>query len=371
MNFISVVICTFNRAETLRGTLKRLSAQTLPRDRYEVIVVDDGSSDHTAEVVQEFLKQGSMSLKYLRHERGGPGCAQNHGIRESRGPLVLLLCDDMQPEPDVLDIHCRAHAEHPEPNVVFLGNILQSPDLPDTVFLRNWKPFRYQGLEKHAELTYLHFCGCHASLKRDFILAHGMFVERPAAAFEDVESAWRMYKDGGMRLLYRKDALTYHYHVETIDTACRRAYERGRNFDVLADRVPEPGIFIKNHLVTARTLPLILRGFWAPRPFLLDEDKNVLRYFARETLRRVLFNRLTVPWLFLPLIHRAEHNRLRARLVTPLMLRGVISYHFQKGVRELDRRRAAAKGQCSAVPAASDGAGGSPPPTSVHSEQPG
>ena len=49
----------------------------------------------------------------------------------------------------------------------------------------------------------------------------------------------------GMRLLYRKDALAYHYHPETIDAACRRGYERGKNFDVLADSVDDPGLYLR------------------------------------------------------------------------------------------------------------------------------
>ena len=131
-----------------------------------------------------------------------------------------------------------------------------SPDLPDTVFLRNWDPFRYKALERREELPYLNFCGCHVSFKKQFMLTFGMFLERKGAAHEDVEVAWRLHRAGGMRLVYRKDALAYHHHPETIDSACRRAYERGRNFDVLAELVPDPAIYVRNHLVTLKTLPV-------------------------------------------------------------------------------------------------------------------
>jgi glycosyltransferase involved in cell wall biosynthesis len=339
MSFLSVVICTFNRADTLRGTLDRLRDQTLPKDGYEVIVVDDGSHDHTSEMVAQYIELGRMPLKYFRQERKGPGAAHNRGIREARGPLVLLLCDDMQPAPDVLRVHVQAHEQHPEPNVVVLGNVLQSPDLPSTVFLRNWKPFRYDGFEKKPELTYIYFCGCHVSLKRDFILNYGMFIERSAAANEDVEAAWRMHRNGGMRMLYRKDAVTYHNHVETIDSACKRSYERGLNFDLPADRIEDPGVFIHNHLVTWRSLPLIIKGFRTSKPSIFDEDRNIVWYFVREGLRRVSFNRFTVPYIWLPTIRGAEKNRLLARFITTLMLRGVVSYHFVQGYKELTRRR--------------------------------
>src|SRR5262249_17265825 len=163
------------------------------------------SADQTPELMAEYLKAGTLPLKYLRHDRKGPGFTQNRGIREAREPWVLLLCDDMVPQPDLLEAHYRAHERHPEPTVALLGKVLQSPDLPDTVFLRNWDPFRYKNLDKCEELTYLHFCGCHVSFKRQFMLTHGMLLERPAAAHEDIEAGWRLYRDGGLRLLYGKD----------------------------------------------------------------------------------------------------------------------------------------------------------------------
>jgi GT2 family glycosyltransferase len=342
MSFLSVIVPTYNGADSLRAVLDRLRDQTLGKDRYEVIVVDDGSSDHTPEVVAAFLTEGALPLRYLRHENRGPGFTANRGIRKARGPWVLLLCADMHPQPTMLEVLFNTHREHPEENVAVAGKVLQSPDLPDTVFHRNWDPFRYKALENRAELPYLNFCGCHVSFKKQFMLTHGMFIERKGAAHEDVEVAWRLSRNGGMRLLYQKDALAHHHHPETIDSAWRRAYERGRNFDVLAERISDPALYIRNHLVTWRTLPGLIRALQEGSPAILDEDRGAARFLLREVLRRVVFNRLTVPRLWLPLIRGAERSRPLARLVTPLLLRGVVSYHFLRGVAELRRRPAAA-----------------------------
>ena len=252
----------------------------------------------------------------------------------------MLLCDDMRAAPTLLEAHFRRHEQHPEPHVVVEGKVLQSPDLPLTVFHRNWDPFRLKSLEAWDELPYLKFCGCHVSFKKQFMLNSGLYIEnRPAAAFEDIEVAWRLRRNGGMRLLYAKEALAYHHHVETIDSASRRALKRGLNFDLLTDHINDPRIWIHYHYITLRTLPSVLRFFRGPKEMIMDEDRNVAWYFAREVIRRVVFNPLTVPYLFLPLIRRAEQNCWLALLIRPLMLRGVVSYHFLKGVKELNRRR--------------------------------
>jgi glycosyltransferase involved in cell wall biosynthesis len=341
MSFLSVVICTLNREAALRDVLARLARQTLPRDRFEVLVVDDGSDDATPRMMEETMASGLLpALTYLRHERRGPGFTQNRGIRAARGPLVLLLCDDMQPQPDLLATHVRYHEQYPDENVALVGRVVQSPDLPDTVFLRNWDPIRHDALRETDDLGYLDFCGCHVSLKKAFMLRYGMFLERRAAAHEDIELAWRLARDGGMRLLHRRDAVSFHNHVETIDSACRRAFERGRNFDLLVERVPDPRIYVRNHLVDRTTLPQIAAALRAPSARVAAEDRGLVKYLAREAIRRIAFRRITVRRLFLPLIRRAERSPALARLVTPLLIRGVVSFHFLEGYREKRMRRA-------------------------------
>ena len=74
---ISVVIPTFNRSNILRRCLDCLDSQAFPQDQFEVIVVDDGSSDDTRDVVEEFEKKKRMNLKYLYQKNQGQGdCSQ-------------------------------------------------------------------------------------------------------------------------------------------------------------------------------------------------------------------------------------------------------------------------------------------------------
>ena len=339
MSFLSVVVATYNRAETLRVTLQRLDDQTLEKGLYEVLVVDDGSPDDTSAVVAARAAVASYPLRYLRHGNSGPGYTQNRGIREAQGPWILLIADDIHPTPGMLEAHYRRHLRDPEPRVAVAGKVLQSPDLPATVFLRHWDPFRYKNFEALDELTYINFRACNVSFKREFMLEYGMFIERFGAAHEDTEVGWRLYRRGGMRLVYCKEALAYHYHVETIDSACRRAFERGRNFDVLAESVDDPGVYIRNHVLTRDLFLYLLRGGGRTHANILAEDANSFVYISRELARRLLFNRLTVPTLFLPLIRAAENHKPIAHLVSQALLRATVSYHFLKGLAELRRGR--------------------------------
>ena len=79
---ITVIIPTYNRAETLRKCLKALAAQTFPASGAEVLVVDDGSGDNTEEVAASFIKEGAVETKYLRQENKGPAAARNLGSLE-------------------------------------------------------------------------------------------------------------------------------------------------------------------------------------------------------------------------------------------------------------------------------------------------
>jgi len=339
MSFLSVVVATYNRVDTLRVTLQRLAGQTLSKDKYEVIVVDDGSSDGTGSMVEDQIERYPVPLRYIRHQNRGPGYSENCGIRAAKGPWVLLIADDIHPLPPMLQVHYDAHCQHPETNVAVAGKVIQSPDLPGTIFLRNWDPFGYRKLGQFEELSYLNFWAANVSFKQAFVVAHGLFVERRAAAHEDTELGWRLWRHGGMKLLYRQDALAHHYHLEDIDSATRRSYERGLHFDVLADAVDDPALYIRTHLVTRKTLPLLLRRRGGFVGQIVTEDQSMTWFFAREGLRWLVFNRLTIPAL-MSAVRSAETNRVAAWIVTPHLLRGTVSYFFRRGVRDLRRRRA-------------------------------
>ncbi len=97
MPLFSVVICTYNRSQRLRGALDSVSRQD--ESDYELIVVDDGSEDDTAEVVASF---DSPLVRYVRRPNGGLSTARNTGIKVAQGEFVIFLDDDDRVEPSWL-----------------------------------------------------------------------------------------------------------------------------------------------------------------------------------------------------------------------------------------------------------------------------
>ena len=99
----SVIVCTYQRAESLRGTLMALrELEVAPNRAVEFIVVDNNSSDHTRSVVEECRHQWA-ALRYEFEARQGLSHARNHGIAAARGDIILFTDDDVLPAPDWLE----------------------------------------------------------------------------------------------------------------------------------------------------------------------------------------------------------------------------------------------------------------------------
>src|SRR5207247_44217 len=88
------------RAELLRGALESLEGQSLARERFEILVVDNASTDSTATVVAECAARGTIEVRYVRENELGLDAARNRGIREASGEVVAFLDDDARARHD-------------------------------------------------------------------------------------------------------------------------------------------------------------------------------------------------------------------------------------------------------------------------------
>lgn len=339
---LSVVFATFERAETLRDTLRHLADQSLDPAEYEVIVADDGSKDHTRAVVEEMRPQLPFALTYLHHSNHGPGYTQNRGIEVARAPVFLLIADDIFMSRDALKAHLSMHEKNPEPEVAVLGKVVQPPQLGDSVFIRTWDPFRYSDFDGVAELPYFRFWACNISAKRDFVMRVGGFREHRGragyAAHEDTELGYRL-KKGGLRILYCPQALGFHNHVVTLKHASARSHHQGVNFGEFIAYVPEPEITVVYHVFNWTTLGDHLRCWFGPhRKYLAPADRNPFLLLARYAVRGLVFNRLTVPLFWERLADQAERSPRIARLMRASFYRGIIAYYFFRGVEDGNRR---------------------------------
>lgn len=135
---ISVVICTRNRASTLAATLQSLS-QIQSKYSWEILLVDNASTDNTKEVIAEHGGQ----LRYLLAERIGLGAARDFAWRRAKGKIVAFTDDDCYPEPDFVDAVVAAFENNPDVSVIG-GQIklYDADDIPVAIDLRT-EPVEY------------------------------------------------------------------------------------------------------------------------------------------------------------------------------------------------------------------------------------
>lgn len=96
----TVILCTFNRCQSLREALESVAASKLPDCfAWEVLVVDNNSTDQTRAVVEEYCRRYPSRFRYLFEPRQGKSHALNSGIRESRGDILAFVDDDVTVEP--------------------------------------------------------------------------------------------------------------------------------------------------------------------------------------------------------------------------------------------------------------------------------
>jgi peptidoglycan/xylan/chitin deacetylase (PgdA/CDA1 family)/glycosyltransferase involved in cell wall biosynthesis len=218
---LSVVIPTFNRRHVLERTLPALLAQDLAPEDYEVIVVMDGSTDGTAELLRNWKPK--CAFRTLEAPHRGPSAARNVGILAAVGELILFLDDDLICVPDLLRQHCESHAGS-EPLVVH-GPIYIAPGSAETVIRyvsEDGYESYYRTLNPDMELRYpAGFASsiavlssmANSSMPRDLLLRCEGFDERIRAA-EDLELGLRLWKMG-VPFRFRPTAIAHEYYVKS------------------------------------------------------------------------------------------------------------------------------------------------------------
>jgi glycosyltransferase involved in cell wall biosynthesis len=207
MTELSVIIPSYNRRNILRRCLDALAQQTLPCEDFEVVVVDDGSSDGTDRMLAE--AQFPFRLRAIRQENSGQAAALNRGIACAHGTYCLFLDDDITASPQLLEEHLRLQRSMPE--AVGIGQILL--DIPETAdwftvsFAVGWRE-QYDGLARSD--TPPSWSDCYSgnmSVRHDRVHEVGGFSTDVPRGF-DVELAFRLAKIG----------LTFHYLPNAVGT---------------------------------------------------------------------------------------------------------------------------------------------------------
>jgi glycosyltransferase involved in cell wall biosynthesis len=220
---VSVVIPTYNRRARLGRVLDALELQSVERDRFEVIVVDDGSTDDTAAWLRN--RTFGFGLHLVEQSNRGPGAARNAGVAKAEADLVLFLDDDVVPGRKLIAEHLKMHAA--ESKVVVIG-----PMSSLSSYRQPWVAWEQAKLEDQYRAmirgdyspTFRQFWTGNASLARkDFLTAGGF--DTSLSRGEDVELGQRLAAQGvGFR--FNPEATGLHHAERTLESwsAAHRSY---------------------------------------------------------------------------------------------------------------------------------------------------
>jgi len=231
--YASVIIPAYNAEDVLPRCLRALEHQTLPQDQYEVIVIDDGSTDRTAELA----KEGGARLLKLNHV--GPAAARNAGAELARADIIVFTDADCEPTPDFLE---RILEPFDAPVVSGVRGVYRTQQQSLTArFIQLEYEERYQRIAKveAAQGTVDALDTSYAAYRKSVFLDAGGFDTRYLhAAVEDHELSYRLAHEGHV-FRFAPEAAVYHWHVDSIAKYARRKFRIGYWKAFLTKQQPE------------------------------------------------------------------------------------------------------------------------------------
>ncbi len=285
----SIIIPCYNTGKTIGRTLRAFCKQAVPVEDYEIIVIDDCSTDNTAAEISK--EAGAPQVIFLQNPvNSGRALTRNRGLDLACGEIIIFSDGDTIPCANYLRGHLESHDRYAEDYYVVLGAAAMPEDL-------EIKPLMYLGnvvqgmsaiqCENDDPYDWLHFSTLNVSLKRRFIdkirFDDGSFRRQQdenaeLAGFEDTELAQRLAKKG-MKLVHNPAIRAFHYHFRSPDEYINKVLDYGKRFAVW----------------TSLCDPEEARELNRRMNFLLDRDCPFSMANIKECLRRFVVNDLSFP----------------------------------------------------------------------------
>jgi GT2 family glycosyltransferase len=224
---VSVVVCSYNGASTIRDTMEGL--KHLAYLNFEVIVVNDGSTDATPDIAAEY------DVKLISTENRGLSAARNTGWQEASGEIIAYIDDDAYPDP-----HWLHYIVHTYQTTDFVGvggpNIAPPGDGPIADCVANSPGGPVQVLISDIEAE--HIPGCNMSFRREALAAVDGFDARYRAAGDDVDLCWRLQEAGG-KIGFHAAAMDWHHRRNSVMMYWKQQQGYGKAEALLEEKWPE------------------------------------------------------------------------------------------------------------------------------------
>lgn len=238
---IGIVIPTYNRIENLITCLQHLERQTF-KD-FEVIIVDDGSSDGTRPTMEKYLKTSPFPCRYVYQPNSGPARARNQAIQLLDSKVCLLLGDDIFALPDLVRVHLDHHLLHTEEEAAAIGLIQWSRNGQKVTQFMRWlddgRQFSYNDLFRGVAPSWKHFYTSNLSLKTGQLRRYPFDERFRKAAMEDIELGYRLAMHQALRMTFLPTAIGEHFHPTSFRQACRRMIGVGSSAYLFGEIWPE------------------------------------------------------------------------------------------------------------------------------------
>jgi glycosyltransferase involved in cell wall biosynthesis len=235
---ISVVISTYNRCEMLPAAVESVLAQDANGISYEVVIVDNNSTDRTREAVEAFIARGHANVRYVFEAQQGLSHARNAGIATARAPIVAFTDDDVRAASDWIVSIKRAFDEHPEVDFVggkVLPQWLATP--PAWLTKKHWSPLAIldYGDEPFYVDTEKQLClvGANLSFRRAVFEQLGLFkpdlqrVKDGVGSMEDHEFLLRVWATGRRGLYVPGIVMSAEVQTERMTKEYHRRWHTG------------------------------------------------------------------------------------------------------------------------------------------------
>ena len=221
--FVSIIIPTYRRPERLAVCLQSLACLEYSRDRFEVIVVDDGSPTPPQSVVAEFSAQ--LDVRLLTQAHAGPAMARNTGAAKAKGEILAFTDDDCEPAADWLQQLAIRFATTPACAIGGRTRNALSENIFSTAsqMLLDYLYDYYNADPSQSQF----FASNNLALPADLFLTVGAFDSNfPHAAAEDREFCDRWILNG-YRMIYAREVVVYHAHALTFRTFWKQHFTYG------------------------------------------------------------------------------------------------------------------------------------------------